>query len=304
MKLSIIIVNFNTISYLKDCLSNLDRLNLPFRFETIVVDNGSVDGSQEWLKRQGRLRYILLPENIGFARGNNLAIREAKGEYILLLNTDAFPCRGSIERLIGFLENHRQAGIAGPRLSFPDGRWQRGYNDLPSIRKACLVLVSDLQNLLYPRIWPMIERLALILRPRQVGYVDGCCMMIKRAVIEQIGPLDEAFFFFAEDAEFCYRARQKGYGVYYVPEAKVIHVRGGSLAKKDVDMAVKARCESEKLFMVRAFGEKSWRRYAKIMYFNFLIRYQMARILNRPSQRYFYAALGEFQKEIAPSKTA
>ena len=150
MRLSIIIVNFNTLSYLKECLSNVHNLALPFNYETIVVDNGSRDGSQEWLKTQSQCKYILSPENLGFAKGNNLAIKEAKGEYILLLNTDAFPQRGSIERLINFLETHDRAGIAGPQLSFPSGRWQRGYNIIPSVKKAWMLLFTDLQDVFYP----------------------------------------------------------------------------------------------------------------------------------------------------------
>ena len=322
MRLSIIIVNFNTLSYLKDCLSNLHSLALPFDFETIVVDNGSVDGSQEWLKTQSRCKYILSSENLGFAKGNNLAIKEAKGEYILLLNTDAFPQKGSIERLIDFLDTHKQVGVAGPRLNFPDGRWQRGYNIIPSVKKAWMVLFTDVQNICYLLIWSTIDKLNHKLshklnhklehkldhklslarylgltRPKQVGYVDGCCMMIKREVIGNIGLLDESFFFFVEDAEFCYRAKQKGYGVYYLPDAHVIHIRGGSSAQKDLEKAVKFRREAEKLFIVRTFGENAWARYSGIMYGNFFIRYRIARFLNRSSQHYFSCALKEFSKE-------
>ena len=159
MRLSIIIVNFNSLSYLKDCLLNLHNVNIPFDFEIIVVDNGSRDGSQEWLKTQSQCKYILSSENHGFAKGNNLAIKEAEGEYILLLNTDAFPQRGSIERLINFLETHKQAGIAGPQLNFPDGRWQRGYNIIPSVKKAWMVLFTDVQNVFYPWIWSAINKL-------------------------------------------------------------------------------------------------------------------------------------------------
>jgi len=307
MRLSIIIVNFNTLYYLKECLSNLHNLTIPFKFETIVVDNGSGDGSQEWLKIQSQGRslfqkYILSPENIGFAKGNNLAIKEAEGEYILLLNTDAFPQRGSIERLIDFLMTHNQAGIAGPQLNFPDGRWQRGYNSIPSVRRSWMLLFNDVQNLFYPRLCSMAGKLNLA-RPKKVGYVDGCCMMIKKEVIENIGFLDESFFFFVEDAEFCYRAKQKGYGVYYVPEAHVIHVRGGSSAEKDLEKAVKFRREAEKLFIVRTFGENAWARYSRIMYVNFFIRYRIARFLDRSSQHYFSCALKEFSKEFSKELT-
>lgn len=313
MRLSIIIVNFNSLSYLKDCLSNLHKVNLPFHFEIIVVDNGSRDGSREWLKAQSRCKYILSPENGGFAKGNNLAIKEAEGEYILLLNTDAFPRRCSIERLIDFLETHKRAGIAGPQLNFPDGRWQRGYNIVPSVKKAWMVIFTDVHTVFYPWILSAINKLDHKLdhklnhkldyklnlsRPKKVGYVDGCCMMIKREVIAHIGLLDESFFFFVEDAEFCYRARQKGYETYYVPEAKVIHVRGGSSARKDLEAAVKFRREAEKLFIVRTFGKNAWERYSLIMYANFFIRYQMARFLNRSSQHYFSLALKEFGREL------
>lgn len=296
MRLSIIIVNFNTLSYLKDCLSNLGNLAIPFHFEIIVVDNGSRDGSQEWLATQSHVEYILSPENLGFAGGNNLAIKKAKGEYILLLNTDAFPQKGSIEKLIDFLKTHNRAGIAGPQLNFPDGRWQRGYNIIPSVRKAWMVLFTDLHNVLYPRLLLLIDKLDLS-RSKEVGYVDGCCMMIKRVVIDTIGLLDESFFFFVEDAEFCYRARQKGYGVYYVPEARVTHVRGGGSAKKDLDAAVKARRDAEKLFISRTFGKEAWERYARIMCANFFIRYLIAKIFNRPSQDYFSSALKEFKRK-------
>ncbi|MEW5800496.1 MAG: glycosyltransferase family 2 protein [bacterium] len=298
MKLSVIIVNFNSLSYLKKCLSTLHWVNLPFNFEIIVVDNGSGDGSREWLKTQSQCKVIFSPENLGFSKGNNLAIQEAEGEFILLLNTDAFPLKGSIEKLIEFLTARSRAGIAGPLLTFPDGRWQRGYNRTPSVRKAWMVLFTDMQNVFYPLVWPVIDALNLtpFVRPKKVGYVDGCCMMIKRAIIEDIGLLDESFFFFAEDAEFCHRARQKGYEVYYVPKARVIHIRGGSSARKDLEKAVILRREAERLFISRTFGNDEWARYSRIMQFNFLIRYQLARILNRPSQTYFSCALKEYKK--------
>jgi hypothetical protein len=294
-KLSIIIVNFNTLSYLKDCLSNLQSLALPFNFETIVVDNGSSDGSREWLKTQSYGKYILSPENLGFARGNNLAIKEARGEYILLLNTDAFPQKGSIERLINFLETHDQAGIAGPQLSFPSGCWQRGYNYTPSVKKALMLLFTDMQDFFYAWFWPVIDKLGLA-RPKKVDAVYGCCMMIKSEVLHNIGLLDEAFFFLAEDSEFCYRARQKGYGVYYVPQAKTIHVRGGSSVQKNMEKTLRFRYESEKLFISRAFGMNAWKRYSRIMYINFLARYQIAWIFHLPARQYFSCALREFKR--------
>ncbi len=295
VKLSIIIVNFNTLSYLKECLSHLHSLALPFDFETIVVDNGSRDGSQEWLKTQSQCKYILSPENLGFAKGNNLAIKKAGGEYILLLNTDAFPQRGSIERLIDFIETHKQAGIAGPQLSFPNGRWQRGYNFTPSVKKAWMLFFTDMQDLFYAWFWPIIDKHNLA-RPKKVDAVYGCCMMIRSELLENIGLLDEAFFFLAEDSEFCHRARQKGYGVYYVPQAKAIHVRGGSSVQKNIEKTLKFRYESEKLFISRTFGKNAWVRYSRIMYINFLVRYQIARILHLPAQKYFLCALKEFKK--------
>lgn len=286
MGLSVVIVNFNTLDLLQRCLEQLKEVLTAFPAEIVLADNASTDGSREWIQALAsqQIHCVLSPENLGFAGGCNLGIQQATGEYILLLNTDAFPESGALETLVEYLEQHPDVGIVGPQLVYPGGRWQRSTGRIPSPCSAFLdaLGITSFEHTLATIMWPLIGHRW---RSRAVEYVDGACMLIRRAVVDQIGDLDERFFFFVEDAEYCARARRHGWKVKYVPQSHVVHLRGGSSSQKDYARTVKLRARSEEILVCAMRGENAWQRVAFWRRVNFWWRMQLAGIL-RQRQRY------------------
>ncbi len=285
-ELSIILLNYNTLELVKRCLKHLDSMGAS---DILIVDNASTDGSREWLQtlHDDRVHCIFSSRNLGFAGGCNLGIQRATGKYILLLNTDAFPESQALEILVAYLEQHPEVGIVGPQLLYPDGRWQRSTGRVPAPFSSFLdtIGITSLAHVAAAILWPLTGRWWTSC---EVEYVDGACMLIRHDVVDQIGDLDESFFFFVEDAEYCARARQHGWKVVYVPQSHVIHFRGSSSARKNYEKTVKLRALSEKRFILKNQSEKAlhwlvfWRRV------NFYWRMWLAQLLRQQGryQRY------------------
>jgi GT2 family glycosyltransferase len=270
IKISIIIVSYNTLGFLKRCIETLEKCHFAFNWEAIIVDNASTDGSTEWLQTTQfgqNYKIVLANQNLGFAKGNNVGISQATGDFVLLLNTDAFPKPGAIENLLSFLLTNSQVAIAGPQLVNEDGSWQRCSGWIISTRTAILhaLGVSAVLHTLESLMW----FLARGAQPaRSVEYVDGASMLIRRKALDAIGPLDESFFFYIEDMELCYRARKQGWQVCLVPQSTVTHLRGGSSSSKNFERALRMRIDSERRFMLRYYTAKDWQRYCRWMAFN------------------------------------
>lgn len=220
------IVSFNTRDLLRAAL----RTALATRgvaCEIVVVDNGSKDGSAEMVEREfPAVQVIRNPDNRGFAAANNLAIGRAKGRFILLLNPDTEVRPDTIPALARYLEAHPDTGICGPRILFPDGSFQScGYRFptvLSEIRQSKNVNKA-MKALVRPETF-----VADLPESREVDWVDGACFMIRREVIDQIGPLDEQYFLYAEELDWCFNARKAGWAIAAVPAAEMIHHLGKS----------------------------------------------------------------------------
>lgn len=245
--LSIIVVNWNTRGLLAECLesgvrcqvsgfSEQRRENLTtdpsllspdpglLTTEIFVVDNASTDGSPEMVaKRFPWVRLIRNRENVGFARANNQAIALAQGRYVLLLNSDAQLTPGALEAMIGCLDADPQAGIAGVCQVYPDGRRQFCYGRFPTLWREARTLFGLHR-------WDLTP-FDTLRAPRQVDWVSGACLMARRAMLDQIGLLDESFFMFGEEVDLCLRATQAGWKVLLVPAAPIIHAQAGSTGK-------------------------------------------------------------------------
>jgi GT2 family glycosyltransferase len=267
VSLAIVLVNYNTLNLLQECLTHLDHLAGSPATHIVIVDNDSTDGSRQWLQALDREQYcvVLSDHNLGFAGGCNLGIQQTSANYILLLNTDAFLEPGALKLLVTYLDQHPQAGIAGPQLLYPNGHWQRSTGLIPSPKSAMLDALgfTSMVNFTASALWKLTGSRW---QPRSVEYVDGACMLIRRVTIDQVGGLDEQFFFFVEDAEFCFRARQYGWKVMYIPQSRVVHLRGGSSSRKNLEQSLKMRVQSERTFVHQTYGAKAeqsflfWRR--------------------------------------------
>lgn len=218
--LSIIIVNWNTKKLLIDCLTSILGQTEKLNYEVIVVDNGSSDGSVAAVRklRVKGLQVIENTENLGFAKANNQAIQQAKGEYILLLNSDTIIVDNALEKLVTFARCDEKIGLVGPRLLNFDGTPQ------PS--------VAPFFTLFKVFVWLFTGDRFLYSSPNKATGVDwlmGAALMAKRRMIEEIGGLDEDFFMYVEEVDWCYRAKKAGWSVWFYPSAQITHlVRGSS----------------------------------------------------------------------------
>ncbi len=227
--LSICIVSYQTRDYLQRCLDSI-RVHPPQRpFEIIIVDNGSTDGTPELLcKTFSQVMLIQNSQNVGYTAAMNQALRRAQGEFLVQLNPDTEVYEGAFDLLADFLEAHPEVGICGPKVLNPDGSLQRPCRRGESTPLAVVAHFSGLDRL-FPNN-PKLAQYWMSYRHEDeihaVAGVSGSCMMIRRAVVEQIGYLDERFFAYQEDADYCFRARQAGWKVMYVPTARVLHYGG------------------------------------------------------------------------------
>ncbi len=224
---SIIIVNWNTRDLLAQCLQSICDAASNLSFEIIVVDNASTDGSQALVRQSfPNVRLIENTENVGFARGNNQGLAVSKGRYALLLNSDALLLANAAQMMLDLAEAKPQAGIVGAQLLNPDDSFQASHTPFPNLWQEFLTL-SGLGRMLYGRWYPS-RGPEEDKGPQRVGYVEGACMLVRREAFEDVGGLDEGYFMYAEEVDWCYTMREKGWQVWYQPAAKVVHLGGGS----------------------------------------------------------------------------
>ena len=223
--LSIIIVNWNTKEYLLHCIDSILQKKGSIPMEIIVIDNGSRDRSGEEVKRQfPGLRLIENGRNLGFAKAVNQGLRVSSGRYLLLLNPDTQLREGAIEKLVSFMESHAEAGVAGAQLLNGDGSKQNSIANFPSLTTE--LLNKNLLRRLFPKKFPGKEK--DYPEPIEVDSVIGACMMVRRDVLDQVGLLDEDYFLFLEETDWCYRIKRTGWRIYHVPQAEVYHFQGKS----------------------------------------------------------------------------
>ena len=225
MDLSVIIVNWNTRDLLCQCLDSLTQKVEGIEMEILVVDNGSTDGSVTAVRGNfPGVRLIENPGNMGFAKANNHALSISKGRYLLLLNPDTQVKDEAIERMLSFMNAHAKAGLVGAQLLNADGTKQNSIANFPSL--ATELLNKNLLRWLFPEKFPGKER--DYPGPIEVDSVIGACMLVRRETVEQVGLLDENFFLFLEETDWCYRMKKAGWKIYHLPQAEVLHFQGQS----------------------------------------------------------------------------
>lgn len=229
---SIIIVSFNVKNLLRDCLNSLHQVTVPF--EVFVVDNASKDDTLAMLKTEfqswSALTVIANNENKGFAGANNQAIPKCSGKYILFLNPDTIVKPRAISALTNYLDTHPDVGVVGPRITYGDGSLQFSCGTKPTL----LGTIFDSFKLykLSPRIFGRNRyREWDYNQIRDVGWVSGACLMIRKDLAVSLGGFDENFFFYNEDVDLCIRAHNRGYRAVYYPNAMIIHLKGQSSRK-------------------------------------------------------------------------
>lgn len=232
--LSIVIVNWNTCGLLLECLNRLSPIK--DRIDVIVVDNASSDGSADVVSQTFPwVRLVRNVGNIGYAAANNQGWRVAKGNKILLLNSDTKPDPVSIFAMVDFLNDRPQIGVVGPYLRLKNGQAQVGAAgwELSLISAFCY---QSMLHRLFPRVCKGFYLHQPAFRnygPIMVDWVSGAAMMTRRDVLQKVGGIPEHYFMYAEDIKFCRMVRSLGYKVVYLPDVEIVHLHGASSAEQN-----------------------------------------------------------------------
>jgi GT2 family glycosyltransferase len=241
MDLSIIIVNFETFQMTQQTIKSVLNHGNPFSYDIYVVDNASEDGSFEELQKtfakeseEGKIKFIQNSENGGFAQANNLALKRTNSEYVLLLNSDTVVVGDCLEKSMNYMKNHPDTGILGCKVLLPDG----------TLDKACRRSFPEFSVSFYrmtglSKLFPKSGRFGRYNltyldedETYEVDCVMGAFMLLKSSTIDDVGLLDEKFFMYGEDIDWCYRTKTAGWKVIYYSEAEIIHYKGSSNTKK------------------------------------------------------------------------
>ena len=228
--ISIIIVSWNAKRFLLECLKSIMADQTSIKYEIIVVDNGSSDGSaEEVLEHFPEVTLIQNNFNIGFAKANNIGIRQSQGRYACLVNSDIKILEGCFDRLVEYMDLHPSAGIAGPKLLWPDMTLQDSCRKFPSIwNNLCSYFWL---NRVFPRS-KLFSGEHMIYSPHdkicKVDYLVGAFLMVRKEAVDQVGLMDEQFFIYSEEVDWCKRFWKAGWEIIFLPDARVIHYGGGS----------------------------------------------------------------------------
>ena len=236
IKLSIIVVNYNTYSLTKQTIDSVISRSYQFEYEIILVDNASSDGSIELLKNEykslSNINIIVNNYNLGFGKANNIGYDKSIGEYILLLNSDTIVSEGCLTKCIEHIEQGQNIGALGCKVMLEDGTLDHACKRGFPTPKASLYYFLGLGKK-DPIKYGLYD--AMHIEEDEIGEVDvltGAFMLMPRNVIDQVGLFEEEYFMYGEDIDLCYKIKEAGYRILYYPEVYIYHLKGGSSRKK------------------------------------------------------------------------
>ncbi|MEK6565629.1 MAG: glycosyltransferase [Bacteroidota bacterium] len=262
LQLSIIIVNYNVRDFLHHALISLRKATKGIRSEIVVVDNASDDGSTEMLRRRfPNVTLIASKQNLGFARANNLALKRARGAFLLLINPDTVVQEDTLRAMLEFFKNTPEAGLAGCKILNPDGTFQLACRRSFPTPWVAFTKIFGLSKL-FPRSSWFGKYNLTYLSPEETYEVDavsGSFMMLRKEVFEKVGGLDEEFFMYGEDIDWCYRIQQSGWKIYYAPLTQIIHYKGESTRRSSLD-EIQTFYDAMHRFVKKHFGRSSFLR--------------------------------------------
>jgi len=228
LMLSIVILSWNTKALLKQCLESLEEgCEGIGGCEVVVVDNGSTDGSSEMVRKyqirntKYKIRLIENQSNLGFAKGNNIGIKQARGKYIMLLNSDTIVQKGSLKKMVDFLDQHGEISVVGPKLLNQDGTPQSSCGQFPNLWVVFIMLFKEhFGGSRTVRYSPAVSG--------EVDWLMGAAFVAREKVFKKVGFLDERMFMYMEEVEWFYRVRKAGLKAYFLKEAEIVHLGRGS----------------------------------------------------------------------------
>lgn len=230
MDLSVIIVNWNTKKLLEDCLTSIFKFSESVSFEVIVVDNGSTDASSDMVKKKfPQVKLILNKDNLGFTKANNQGIKIAKGDFVLLLNSDTYLVENSLKKMVEEARNVNNLGALGPKLLNEDKTIQQSAGFLPNMPQIFfwMTFIDDLPlgYLLKPF---HVDHDSFYNKTQIVGWVTGAAILVPKKIIKEVGALDEKIFMYGEDVEWSARIQKAGHKIFFSPTTKIVHIGRGS----------------------------------------------------------------------------
>jgi len=279
IKLSILIVNYNVKDFLSQCLVSINKSNVNFDYEIIVVDNNSSDGSVEFLERFfPQVKVVRLFENKGFGYANNIGYSKSQGEYLLLLNPDTILQENTLQVMFDFMEQNPDVGIAGCKVLNSNGSLQLACRRGFPTPWVAFTKLFGLQSL-FPKSKLFGRYNLTYLDPDQIAYVDaisGSFMFVRRKVYEALRGFDVDFFMYGEDIDFCYRAQKLGWKIAYVPTTSIIHYKGQSTRRSTIDETF-FFFKSMEIFTRKHFSGSRW--FASFIRFGIILRQLISRLI-------------------------
>jgi GT2 family glycosyltransferase len=273
MKLSVVIICWNDLKVIKDCLASIVGQKYPFEIEVLVSDNGSTDGSVEFIRENyPTVKLIENKANLGFAKANNVGIRASVGEYVLILNPDTIVHEGAFQKWMEYADRHPEAGAFGCRVLYADGRFQSPAQVFPTIWRYWLIalrlgwigrVIPPLTAGDYPG-WDGTTE-------REIDWQSGCCVLFRNKVLKELAGFDERFFYNFEETDLCKRTWQSGYRILYTPEPTITHLWGQSTNRFPTRFAIEKYRNRYRYFW-KHHGAQSLRPTQRVILWHLYIR--------------------------------
>lgn len=258
-ELEAVVVTYNALPHLERCLESLER------YDTLVVDHGSTDGTLDLVRDRFPRARLVEQENRGLGAGWNRGLRETSAPFVLVLNSDAWLVDDAAERLVGFAQQHDRAGFVAPRLLNPDGTLQ------PSVRAFPTPWRLATEYLFLRKLAPRSRALNAFYgggfahdEAREIDFAKAAAFLLRRAAFDEVGGFDEAFFLFSEETDWCYRARLKGWDSFFYPGADVVHVGGASWRRESATL-YREQVRGHLRFLAKHEGRRASERARRVL---------------------------------------
>ena len=257
--MSVVVVAYNGVPWIERCLESVRG------FETVVVDHGSTDGTVERVRERFPEARLIEQPNLGMGAGNNAGMRASSGRYFLLLNSDAWAVDDAVDQLVAYADEHPEAAVVGPRLQNQDGSLQRSVRGFPTLWRLAT------EYFFLRKLGPRTRALNAFYgagfahdEPREVEWLFGPCLLVRRDATDAVGLFDEDFFMFSEETDWCYRFRQAGWKVFFYPGAEFVHV-GGATTRQNWGPMFREQLRGHLRFLAKHRGAREAERARRLL---------------------------------------